>query len=236
MTDPAKAKIILQSDIKNGVSNVFNYVKDNVSNIYAPEVKVQGADDGIKRSFLVTEDVFADGESELVNYKTYYFAVVAYAYNNFIQFDPLDPNKDIQIYHGREYEIVFSFEPIDEKPKISTVTIKTNAANTPNYRLALIGNTGISSVEDSFDDHFEARVISNPDGSSLEVKNRKGINENITVNLYDLNGKLIQEIWNGQLGKNSSIFPINVTSLNSGVYMINLTVDNKKQTLKFIKN
>ncbi|MGB1314595.1 MAG: hypothetical protein ACPG4Y_01160 [Chitinophagales bacterium] len=122
LSDPAKAKIILQSDIKNGISNVFNYVKDNVSNIYAPEVKVQGADDGIKRSFLVTEDVFADGESELVNYKTYYFAVVAYAYNNFIQFDPLDPNKDksqlAQYLQGRRNFNTYSAIPHDVESEV----------------------------------------------------------------------------------------------------------------------
>ena len=47
--------------------------------------------------------------------------------------------------------------------------------------------------------------------------------------ISDITGKTVKQ---GVIQNNK----VNVESLNSGVYMINLTIDNKKQALKFIKN
>lgn len=83
---------IFQCDIKNGVKQITNYSKnlEVVSPIdqFNATVKVTGKDSGIVHSFVVTDDKFASGSNTLVNYKTYYYAVVAYAYNNFAPFDP----------------------------------------------------------------------------------------------------------------------------------------------------
>ncbi|GAA4450827.1 hypothetical protein [Rurimicrobium arvi] len=84
---------VFQCDIKNGVKQITNYTKnlEIVSTIdqYDGAIKVTGKDSGIVHSFVLTEDKFASGSSSsLVNYKTYYYAVVAYAYNNFAPFDP----------------------------------------------------------------------------------------------------------------------------------------------------
>lgn len=82
---------ILQFDKQNGVKRIINYdrVTDISDSTYVPVVKVNGADSGIRHSFEVTSDVFASGEDKrLVNYKNYYFVAIAYAYNNFADFDP----------------------------------------------------------------------------------------------------------------------------------------------------
>src|SRR5690606_33135752 len=44
-------------------------------------------------SFKVTTDAFALGDNRLVNHKTYYFVAIAYAYNNFKDYDQNDPTK-----------------------------------------------------------------------------------------------------------------------------------------------
>lgn len=129
LADPAKAKIIFQSDIKNGVENVFNYTFDQLSGMYLPELKVMGGNDGIKTSFLVTDDLFATGESELVNYKTYYFAAVAYAVNNFRQFDPLDPAGNTaqleQYLQGRRNYNVYSAVPHNTDSEVGGTTLNS---------------------------------------------------------------------------------------------------------------
>ena len=53
---------------------------------------VNGNDDGIKHSFKVTQDAFAQGDLTLVNFKKYYFMVLSYGYNNYKDYDPSDPN------------------------------------------------------------------------------------------------------------------------------------------------
>lgn len=92
LDDIEKARLVAQCDIQNGVSKLVNYDFDEQLNITIPTVKVDGADEGIKHSFVVTEDLFATGDRALVNHKKYYYIAVAYAYNNFKDYDPNDPD------------------------------------------------------------------------------------------------------------------------------------------------
>lgn len=83
---------VFQCDVKNGVSQITNYVKNvdvqSSFDRYNTIIKVQGADQGITHSFVLTDDAFATGQNQrLVNYKTYYYRAVAYGYNNFAEFD-----------------------------------------------------------------------------------------------------------------------------------------------------
>src|SRR5690606_6191960 len=71
---------------------LVNYTYDEQLQITIPAVKVDGADEGLSHSFLVTEDQFATGDRKLVNHKKYYYIAVAYAYNNYKTYDPNDPD------------------------------------------------------------------------------------------------------------------------------------------------
>lgn len=88
------AKLVFQTDKKNGITQLVNYTKnlDIKSSIdqFNATIKVEGKDSGIVHSFVLTEDAFASGDKTLVNYKTYYYQIVAYAQNNFAAFDPSD--------------------------------------------------------------------------------------------------------------------------------------------------
>ncbi len=94
LDDPDKARLIYQVDIQNGVDEIFNWVPvsnpnpdpNAPPNIWVPESKVQGTDEGIRHTFRIVEDQFASGDRALVNHKKYYFTAVAYAYNNYQQF------------------------------------------------------------------------------------------------------------------------------------------------------
>lgn len=92
--DPEKSRLVYQVDIRNGISKIYNWVETRNPNnnelIYYPELMVDGGDNGLRHTFPITEDRFALGnDKRLVNHKKYYYAVIAYAYNNFQTFDPL---------------------------------------------------------------------------------------------------------------------------------------------------
>ncbi len=89
--DPTKARLIAQCDVKDGVGRLINFEFDEHIQAAIPVEKVDGADDGIKHSFSIKEDAFAQGDRTLINFKTYYFVAVAYAYNNYKEYDPNDP-------------------------------------------------------------------------------------------------------------------------------------------------
>lgn len=76
-----KARLIAQCDIQNGVAQIINQYFQPDLNAFLPVEEVNGADKGLRHTFRVTTDAFATGDAGLVNHKTYYFMVVAYAYN-----------------------------------------------------------------------------------------------------------------------------------------------------------
>jgi len=89
--DPTKAIEVFQCDIHNGVTTIINYSKQtNISDTtWLPQIKVSGKDSGLRHSFEVTQDQFSTtSDKSLVNYKSYYYVAVAYAYNQFAPFNP----------------------------------------------------------------------------------------------------------------------------------------------------
>jgi len=89
LDDPNMARIIQQFDIENydkfgnPIGTLINWEFDEAMQLSVPKVKVSGKNSGILHSFEITQDVFATGNRSLVNYKTYYFVAIAYAYNEY---------------------------------------------------------------------------------------------------------------------------------------------------------
>ncbi len=101
INDPEHFRLIAQVDIKNEVADLYNWTAienpsalDDQGNvgpefIYVPEVQVIDAPNaGIRHMFKITEDQFGTDNKNLINHKKYYFRVIAYAYNNYEQFNP----------------------------------------------------------------------------------------------------------------------------------------------------
>jgi hypothetical protein len=96
--DENLAKLISQSDIKNNISDIYNwrYVQNSDTTLGAPnyiwekELRVVGNNQGLETMFDFTEDRFATDDKTLINGKAYYFMVVAYAHNNWRDFDNIE--------------------------------------------------------------------------------------------------------------------------------------------------
>ena len=111
-TDPTKARLVFQCDIKDGIANLVNFQFDPLLGADVPTLKVEGPDEGIRHTFRVTDDAFAEENTKLVNYQTYYYSVIAYAYNNFKPYDPTDPNTQKNPYlEGRNNIKVYTAIP-----------------------------------------------------------------------------------------------------------------------------
>lgn len=88
--DPDKVRLVAQVDIQDEVGDLINYEFDAEVGVDVAKLKVQAANQGIRNSFQVTKDLFASGDDGLVNFKQYYFTVIAYGHNNFKTFNPND--------------------------------------------------------------------------------------------------------------------------------------------------
>lgn len=91
LDDPTKARLVAQCDIEDNVDKIINFEFEESLLASIPVERVDGANDGIKHSFRVTEDKFAQGDKSLVNFKRYYYMAISYAYNNYKNYDPNDP-------------------------------------------------------------------------------------------------------------------------------------------------
>ena len=89
LDNPSKAILLKQMDIKDGVGRIINFEKDALTQLLVPKIRVDGEDKGVQHSLVVDKDLFTDGP--LINNKTYYYTAIAYAHNNFKQYDQLNP-------------------------------------------------------------------------------------------------------------------------------------------------
>ncbi len=122
LSNPDKARLIFQCDIKNNVTRLVNYEYDDQIQANVPSLMVSGGDAGITHSFVVTDDAFSTSDNPtLVNHKTYYFMAVAYAYNNYLTYSQepgdfnglygqmkpyLEGRKNIQCYSAIPHKIM----------------------------------------------------------------------------------------------------------------------------------
>ncbi|PKL77422.1 MAG: hypothetical protein CVV25_14555, partial [Ignavibacteriae bacterium HGW-Ignavibacteriae-4] len=147
---------------------------------------------------------------------------------------PTVPSKAIYIPEGESQEIVFQFEAKDDKAKSATVLLKTDSQNNPAYKVILMGNTGISSVKNNFDNYYAAEIVSNGKGNEIRLTNKTNESSTTNIDLYDIKGKLISRLYDDLSFTNSINLPINVTFIESGVYLVRLNIGSNHKDLKFI--
>ncbi len=91
LSNPEKARLVAQCDLKDGFSKIINFEFDETLGAAVPVEKVNGENKGVRHTFKVNKDLFALGNSTLVNFKTYYYMAVSYATNNYKTYNPNDP-------------------------------------------------------------------------------------------------------------------------------------------------
>ncbi len=143
LDDPSRAKLIAQIDMKDSVTYLVNWELDDVLGIWVPSQKTEDVNLGINHTFEIRKDLFKTGE--LVNYRPYYFMVVAYAQNNFRTFDPANEfyTQTSPYLQGRKN--VFVYSGIPHKPLVNNVGTIFNSdygTGIPVRRLEGSGNAG----------------------------------------------------------------------------------------------
>lgn len=92
--DPTLARLVAQVDIEDNVSKIVNKVLNRALCGEVLSLMVEGGNSGIRRSFRIREDLFATGNTELINHKNYYYTAVAYAHNYYTYSTGTPPFED----------------------------------------------------------------------------------------------------------------------------------------------
>jgi len=119
LKDPTKARLVAQCDIKDNIENIVNFEFDEDLGFSVPIQMVAAQNEGIRHSFNVKTDLFAQGSTQLVNFKRYYYIAVAYAHNNFKTYIPDDP---IALDGQKKRYILSRKAPMGEVTTVEAIT------------------------------------------------------------------------------------------------------------------
>jgi hypothetical protein len=79
--NPDKARLVFQCDKKDNIAQIVNYTNDINLSAVIPQEMVNGENKGVVHSISIKSDKFATGVTNLVNFKKYYYTILAYAYS-----------------------------------------------------------------------------------------------------------------------------------------------------------
>ncbi|MEO5674322.1 MAG: hypothetical protein ABIQ74_06720, partial [Chitinophagales bacterium] len=147
--NPDKARLVLQSDIKNDISKIVNYVYDVTLDVGNPNLQpnvpvlmVDGRNSGIVHTIDIKNDAFASGDQRLVNHKTYYYSAISYSFNYYELADTvLDDNGSIinittqvqmlPYLAGRKNITIYTAIPHIPAPEFGGLDINASYGNGP---------------------------------------------------------------------------------------------------------
>lgn len=188
--DPTLARIVAQVDVQDEVSKIVNKSLNRSICGEVPTLMVDGGNTGIRRSFRIREDLFATGNTELVNHKTYYFTAIAYAYNYYntggVIFEetdcgpvPIVEDQKLPFLQGRRNQAVYSAIPHkSEEADGGTILNAEYGDLLPVTRIDGSGNGGfnLELTEESIDailanpNHVHGPIVYKGGNAPIQVK------------------------------------------------------------------
>jgi hypothetical protein len=164
--DPTKARLVAECDIQNGVTKLVNWNYDQNIGGNVGVVMVDGSDNGVKHSFVLTQDQFASGDPTLINHKQYYFTAIAYAYNQYKPYQPdsIDKGQTKPYLRGRSN--IKTYTAIPHIP-VGDITNGNFGDGPVITRLQGQGNGGMIL---EFSDQTIAEILAKPMADSVTVQ------------------------------------------------------------------
>ena len=126
LEDVDKAREVFSGDLKNNVVRLINKPFDPVLAERIPKLMIDGPNKGLVHSLSLKEDAFASGSNKrLVNFKTYYYMIIAYA---------AEPaSKQDQYLAGRFVERIIA-SPRNTEPRFSGSNVQAGYGSGPILR------------------------------------------------------------------------------------------------------
>jgi len=103
---------------------------------------------------------------------------------------------------------------------------------TPMIRLNL---NATLSIDENIKGNTQLSVYPNPSNENVNLVVSKSNNELMTYTITDISGRVVGQGNLGNLVSGTHTFPINLSSLEIGVYMINVMGENSSKTISFVK-
>lgn len=130
--------------------------------------------------------------------------------------------------------------------QVNWVNLFTNLGTAPDARLnsGSVAATGASFTSPKFQGGFvgieELESISslslypNPATSETNIEINSLNSSTATISIYDMNGRVINTVFNGELNKGVSTFKINTADLNAGIYFVKIQTNSGNKSVKLL--
>ena len=185
LNDPQYARLVGQTDIKNNVQDIYNWnltLNPDTSAsaekyIWQKVIKVKGKNDGLQHTFDITEDLFATGEKALVNNKNYHFCALAYAHNNWKDFDSIEKVGQKTPY----IEGINNFKVYTIAPKF------TLDENVPQLKVTRISGEGNPHVFLKMEDDMYDKILSTNFDGKVNYKTGYGPLQAVVTDVTKIN-------------------------------------------------
>lgn len=139
LSNTERARIVAQVDLRDNTIQLVNKEYDPIVSQYVPVSKVIGNNEGIKHTFSIKEDLFAAGDKQLVNYKTYYYMIISYA--NIV--NDLASISNDQFLAGRKNVKIYSAIPHKRNLSLGGTELNSNYGSGPKItQISGMGNGG----------------------------------------------------------------------------------------------
>jgi hypothetical protein len=115
-------------------------------------------------------------------------------------------------------------------------TIKDNVLGGNNRSCISIvySGTGIGELTAVNNNSFISNVYPNPASSEIFIEFNSSSNLNTVVNIYDMQGKLVNSINTVTENEGTQQIPVNVSELSKGIYTYTVSIDGKVSSNKFV--
>jgi len=137
----------------------------------------------------------------------------------------------------------FAFISLQNPSPTNTASMVDAAGNTITFNksvtlvLARTENLGGNSVginQQSFLEEAQIKLMPNPTNGNSTIEFTTKKDQQVVVNVYSITGAFIKNVTNTRLNEGTN--KVNIDNLNSGIYLIQLSIDNKDSFLKLVVN
>lgn len=186
VNDPDKARLVRTVDIQDGVSQLINWESSPEHNLPVPVEKVFAPDTGVVHSFRITGDAFASGDS-LVNFKTYHFMVMAYGYNNYLEYNPVTRvGQNRPFLQGRKATTgsIRSYAGIPHKPSVENGGTVVNAEYGDIFEITRLEGQGNGGNQVRISRASMDAIVASGSGRIDQIKYEKNLGP-VTIKVVD---------------------------------------------------
>lgn len=111
----------------------------------------------------------------------------------------------------------------------------TNAVDSGSATKSFTVTETVSVRNETLENGFSLRVTPNPAGSFQQVVITTEKPQNISIQLFDMTGRLVREVFSGEVEAGEQSFTADLTGLKSGTYVYRVLTEGSLHHLKTVK-